>query len=756
MSRSLDIAKILRATEIDNTNNNPLITNTNQLDGVLDSAAAQLVGMLYYDTLDSLPQENLSIGLQAFVEENRKHYVSNGTGWYNTGYAISNAPYWETEPSSTYQIVDSATPLIITALALDSDNPNLINQSFASDSAQYMATITNDSSVFTFTPKTKTEIATAVGAGNLTDSNGDFIYTFKYSDGTNFVVKAATITYNPANTGTPFFYSQVLNPIIPTTIVASTQFSPRYLAQDDSDSYYLVGRNPVNPYSGMLLKFDDDGDFQWIRGYGNGGGSNQASWDAAAVVVDPVDNKPIVTGSESGYGKNLQASYQPVTTTRQLTTFPAGYQKKFKADGSSEDYTKIFRYSSFPSIGGQWNYSYGNNSDTVVRNSVVYNNAIWHLAKHDQLNDQTSGFNYYRDVPAIYKTTLNGALSAVYMVRPGSSNTTSSSIFQNKGRVDPIAFNVLGGNLYVTAETSDGDKEGIIFKLSSSGTPTYSWYKGHAYGNYLSGTGSSATYESPSSWSYSRFSPVCLDPNDNNLIVTGWMRPGTGTNGNQFQGDAQVLLKLDDTDGSIIWGKYLDADNGTSSRPYGVTGSVALHNNDYLVNVTTAGSPRRCYVKLINISDGTVNKLYEMSFTGQSGQGNDWDFEVGSYSYRCMITNSEGAAVLGFEVFGQNDNFTQTGATSLVSLLKFPLDFGGWEGIHGSQSDGNIELTDITDTYTDQDMTFAYVPSGYPLTFGSMYGNMSSQFSSVNYNSGDGYTNQNFTPTTAGDWKVII
>ena len=38
MSRSLDIAKILRATEIDNTNNNPLITNTNQLDGVLDSA----------------------------------------------------------------------------------------------------------------------------------------------------------------------------------------------------------------------------------------------------------------------------------------------------------------------------------------------------------------------------------------------------------------------------------------------------------------------------------------------------------------------------------------------------------------------------------------------------------------------------------------------------------------------------------------------------------------------------------------------
>ena len=42
-------------------------------------------------------------------------------------------------------------------------------------------------------------------------------------------------------------------------------------------------------------------------------------------------------------------------------------------------------------------------------------------------------------------------------------------------------------------------------------------------------------------------------------------------------------------------------------------------------------------------------------------------------------------------------------------------------------------------------MTFAYVPSGYPLTFGSC-SCMSSQISSVNYNSGDGYTNTNFTP----------
>ena len=198
MSRSLDIVTFLRSSEIDNPSNNALISNTNELGGALDSAAVQGVPMQYYETLDSLPFTNLSLGLQAFVEENKKHYVSNGSGWYNTGYVVSSSPYWDSDPLSTYTIVDSATPLIVIAKPQDSDNPNLINQSFGSDSAQYMATISNDSSVFTFTPKTKTEIATAVAAGNLTDSNGDFIYTFKWSDGVNFISKAATINYNPA------------------------------------------------------------------------------------------------------------------------------------------------------------------------------------------------------------------------------------------------------------------------------------------------------------------------------------------------------------------------------------------------------------------------------------------------------------------------------------------------------------------------------------------------------------------------------
>jgi len=154
-----------------------------------------------FSGLDSLPASNLSAGSKALIGE--RLYISDGSGWYNLNLSSSTfAPYWDSEPSSTYEIIDSATPLVVTAKALDSD-ASLINLSFGTDSAQYMVDVTNDSSVFTFTPKTKTEIGTAVAAGNLTDSNGDFIYTFKWSDGINFVSKAVTIEYNPAGGGAP-------------------------------------------------------------------------------------------------------------------------------------------------------------------------------------------------------------------------------------------------------------------------------------------------------------------------------------------------------------------------------------------------------------------------------------------------------------------------------------------------------------------------------------------------------------------------
>lgn len=166
----------------------------------LDSAAVSAIagsGVSVYETLDSLPATGLTAGDEAFVKSNNRLYVSNGSGWYNITLVNRNVR-WDSggEPDISYTITDSATPLIITARAIDSDNNNLINQSFVSDSAQYMVDISNDSSLFTFTPKSADSIGIEVSNGNLTDSNGDFTYTFKWSDGINFISKGVTITYN--------------------------------------------------------------------------------------------------------------------------------------------------------------------------------------------------------------------------------------------------------------------------------------------------------------------------------------------------------------------------------------------------------------------------------------------------------------------------------------------------------------------------------------------------------------------------------
>lgn len=184
MSRIRDIAKILGKTEETNTGNAAL-----GIDGA---------GVTVYTDLDSLPTTGLTSGDQAWIESSGRLYISNGSGWYNVA-LINQAPYWDSEPLTTYTIADSATPLIITAKARDSDNSdnNLLHQSSASDSAAFLVDITRDSSVFTFTPKSQDSIGASVTAGDLTDSNtNDFIYTFKWSDGISFVTKAVTINYN--------------------------------------------------------------------------------------------------------------------------------------------------------------------------------------------------------------------------------------------------------------------------------------------------------------------------------------------------------------------------------------------------------------------------------------------------------------------------------------------------------------------------------------------------------------------------------
>ena len=298
---------------------NSALTTIDILDSadIVSIANSTSAATAVFDTLDSLPTTGLSEGQQAFVNENNRLYLSNGTGWYNLTF-INRTPTWFTEPDATYEIADSVTPLIVVAKATDSDNSDvtLVNQSVVSDSAQYMVDVSNDSSVWTFTPKSADSIGIEVAAGNLTDSNGDFVYTFKWSDGVNFVSKASTISYNPAPTASPAAYkgfSQIVWGTFQSSPIAAYTTLPAGTVLGDKAVIVLHGLGYPSTQVTLPAHFSKSHEYEW--GYNSAAtGYGTQVWEATINSGD-ISNGFIQLNQSDG-----ATSYKMAT----LITFSSG------------------------------------------------------------------------------------------------------------------------------------------------------------------------------------------------------------------------------------------------------------------------------------------------------------------------------------------------------------------------------------------------------------------------------------------------
>jgi hypothetical protein len=189
MGRSRDIATILSKTEADNTSNLVLLNSTSTVSGV-DSAQVQNIGLLSFSTLDSLPVNNLEAGQQAYVTGTNRLYVSNGSGWFNVA-LINASPTLTIDPTGAITLATDGTPTVITLTATDSDTPSgSITFSVESDgSFSGLGRISQDSSVFTITPKIEDSATTTSST-----------LTFKASDGVNFGsgTTALSLSFAPA------------------------------------------------------------------------------------------------------------------------------------------------------------------------------------------------------------------------------------------------------------------------------------------------------------------------------------------------------------------------------------------------------------------------------------------------------------------------------------------------------------------------------------------------------------------------------
>ena len=142
-----------------------------------------------YTNIADLPLSNVDNGKMVYVSENNRMYLWTGTGWYNIA-LINNNP---TIDSNSYEVaytLDSANGVqtVIQLAATDPEGVPITWSYTASDSAQYFANITNDSSVFTITAKSNDSIWSYDLAG------GTFSVTFKASDGVNLATALSEFT----------------------------------------------------------------------------------------------------------------------------------------------------------------------------------------------------------------------------------------------------------------------------------------------------------------------------------------------------------------------------------------------------------------------------------------------------------------------------------------------------------------------------------------------------------------------------------
>ena len=202
-----------------------------------------------YTSVDNLPTTGNDVGDQAFVSGNNRLYIWNGTGWYNIA-LINTNPAFDSSgtPESTYRLATDQSTTTITLLATDPEGLNITYSAVADSDFGGLATVSQDSSVFTITPFSKDSATTTTG--NL---------TFKASDGVNIAsaISEFTLTFEVKHSNhTTVLLKANGNNGTNTTITD---------ASSNNHTITVVGNataHPLSPYhpGGYSAYFDDVGD----------------------------------------------------------------------------------------------------------------------------------------------------------------------------------------------------------------------------------------------------------------------------------------------------------------------------------------------------------------------------------------------------------------------------------------------------------------------------------------------------------------
>ena len=142
------------------------------------SSDVTLGGATIYASRASLPTSGNTAGDQAYVTENNRLYIWNGSGWYNVALlnvAPSIQSVLDSDGNSTpFRLSIEGATTTITITATDSDGDPVTYSATADSDFAGLATISDSDNVFTITPFSQDSASTTSGT-----------ITFKATDGVN-------------------------------------------------------------------------------------------------------------------------------------------------------------------------------------------------------------------------------------------------------------------------------------------------------------------------------------------------------------------------------------------------------------------------------------------------------------------------------------------------------------------------------------------------------------------------------------------
>jgi len=141
-------------------------------------------GLTIFDSIGEMTATTAtaSSGELGLLRDSNLLYVHNGSGWFKMA-VINTSPSFSTSPETTYELSNTGAVTTITILATDPEGLPITYSASGNNDFNGLATVSQDSSVFTITPLSEDSATTTSG-----------ILTFTASDGVNLATATSTFS----------------------------------------------------------------------------------------------------------------------------------------------------------------------------------------------------------------------------------------------------------------------------------------------------------------------------------------------------------------------------------------------------------------------------------------------------------------------------------------------------------------------------------------------------------------------------------